>query len=149
MAAGFRPADSVAAPDGLAHGLRHDGVITGGKGENWAGKLGLRLGLIPVQQPTKSLVEPLHIESLRRCEALSTAAAPEGLEGLAWITAKPPPHAGDTRGRDVGTEAVEALDADEATERRPALLPCPVKQPEEPRVSGRQRWHRSARWPLP
>ena len=128
---------------------RHYGVVAGGKGESWAGKLGLRLGLIPVQQPAKSLVEPLHIESLRRCEGLGAAAAPEGLKGLAWIAAKPAPHAGDPRGRDVGTEAVEALDADEAAERRPALLPCPVKQPEQPRVSGRQRWRRSARWQQP
>src|SRR4029078_10087397 len=132
MPAGLGPADSVAAPDRLAHGHRHYGVITGGKGESWAGKLGLHLGLIPVQQPTKSLVEPLHIESLRRCEGLGAAAAPEGLEGLAWIAAKPAPHAGDSRGRDVGTEAVEALDADEPTARRRAPLPCPVTPPESP-----------------
>ena len=120
------------APDGLAHGLRHDGIVAGGKGERRAGKLGLRPALIPVQQPAKPLVEPLDIESLRGSEGLGAAAAPEGLKGLAWIAAKPAPHAGDPRRRNVRTEAVEALDADQAAEGRCLLLPCPVKQPEQP-----------------
>ena len=81
MAASLGPADIVAAPDGLAHRLRHDGIVAGGKGKNRAGKRCPRLALIPVHQPTKSLVEPLDIERLWRGEGLGAAAAPEGLEG--------------------------------------------------------------------
>src|SRR6476661_2613109 len=106
MAAGRGPADSVAAPDGLAHGLRHDGIVAGGKGESWAGKLSLRLGFIPVHQPTKPLIEAPDIEGPRGGEGLGAAAAPEGLDGLVSIAAQPAPHAGDPRRRDMRTEAV-------------------------------------------
>src|SRR5512147_92096 len=106
MAAGVGPADSVAAPDRLAHGLRHDGVIAGGKGKRRAGKLGPRLSLVPLHKPAKPLIEPSDIESLRRGERLGAAAAPKGLDGLVSIAAKPAAHAGDARWRDMRTEAV-------------------------------------------
>src|SRR6476619_5617043 len=133
MAAGRGPADSVAAPDGLAHGLRHDGIVAGSKGESGAGKLSLRLGFIPVHQPTEPLIEAPDIEGPRGGEGLGAAAAPEGLKGLVGIAAQPTAHAGDSRRGNGGAEAVEALDADEGAERRAALLRCPVKQPEQPK----------------
>ena len=145
MAAGLGPADIVAAPDGLAHRLRHDGIVAGGKGENRAGKRCPRLALIPVHQPTKSLVEPLDIERLRRGEGLGAAAKASRV----WpASRRSPPHAGDSRRWDVRTEAVEALDADQAAERLRPLLPCPVKQPEQ-----LSEWPTAiaslGQWPLP
>src|SRR5512147_1515970 len=108
MAAGVGPADSVAAPDRLAHDLRHDGVIAGGKGKRRAGKLGPRLSLIPLHQPAKPLIEPSGIESLRRGEGLGAAAAPKGLDGLVGIAAKLAAHTGNPRWRDMRAEAIEA-----------------------------------------
>src|SRR5512132_773157 len=132
MAAGVEPADSVAAPDGLAHRRWHDGVVPGGKGEDWAGKLGLSFGFIPVHQPAEPLIKPLNVEGFWRREGLGAAGAPEGLDGLVGVAAKAAAHAGNPRRRDMRTEAVEALDADEGAEWCPALLPRPVKQPKHP-----------------
>jgi len=131
MAAPLRPMDLV-PPDGLAHVFRHDGIVAGGKGESGAGKVLLRLAGVPVHQPAEAFIQALDIERLGRRKGLGAAAAPEGVEGLVGITAKSAAHHGNRRRWNVGTEAVEALDADEAPEGRPTLLPSPVKQPEKP-----------------
>src|SRR5262245_26395604 len=129
MAAGLGPADIAAPPDGLAHRLRHDGIVAGGKHKPGAGKLGPHLGLIPIGEPAEPLFEARDIERLRSGEGGGVAAAPKSLDGPVGIAAKPTAHAGNPRSGDVRTEVVESLDADQGAERDPALRSRPVQQP--------------------
>ena len=131
--------DVVSSPDGLAHGLRHDGIVAGGKGEHRAGKPRPRLGLIPVHQPAESLVEPLDIQRLGEREGLGAAAAPEGLRGSGRLALEPAPHAGDPRRRDM--EGQKRSKPWMLTRpRKAAPPPLPGEAARAARVNGRRRW---------
>ena len=126
MTAGLRPTDIVLAPNGRTHCLRHNGIVAGGKGEHGTVELCARLGLVPVHEPAEAFIEPLDIERLRPGESLGSAAAPERLQRLVGFATEVTPYTGDARGRNGGTEPIEALDAGEASERRVDRLPCPM-----------------------
>src|SRR5262249_24028044 len=132
MTASLRPTDIVRSPNGRAHRCGDDGIVTGRKGERRAAKLCPNIRLIPVHQPAKPGVEPLGIERLGRRKVVGAAAAPERLQRLMGVAPKRAAHAGNSRRRNGGAKAIEALNAHESTKGDRAGIPGPVKQPEQP-----------------